>query len=254
MKRRPARTFQRSSTSLPSRNWKLLFARAIALLFFVSLAIFLWKFIRFRPIEVSCETYIHTYCQDQEEALVANLQKDSFWTLQQKQVELLQELQKISPSITALKIRRTIPGKVIVEITYAEELFPLQIQAQNYTVRQEGILTPTTDEGQPVIVLEGNTTWEQFLSVSSEKEKTLQGLRHLYKSFQNFRPLVRKIVLVSPTQIEAFPEGGGKILLHATSIEEVGKQMATLQAFFHSTTMEKRFTELDVRFEDVIVR
>ncbi|MCD8484595.1 hypothetical protein LRY65_05945 [Candidatus Woesebacteria bacterium] len=234
------------------RSWFLRLALFGALLTLVAATV---STIFFRPWRVTCVTTQNTYCSDTTEQRVQQLQQTSFWKVPQKSQQITQELLLSDSTLASIDIQRRWYGTVHVVITKAEALFPVRHRNQDYQVRANGSLTPLSAPMVPIVLLEDPT------ALSTEEPPTLlydrqdrENMAFLYAELQTLSPNIQKIIVYEKSKIEIFPEGRGSIYVRLGTEEELQRQLNTLQAIFHSTTMETDYQTLDIRFRDVIMK
>lgn len=216
-----------------------------------------WKVATLKPTLVSCVTAQHTYCPDSTEKIVQNLRQVSFWQIPQQQAAVLERLQSQNPELDTVQLQRTWKGTVDVILTYAPPAFPLRLGNEDVVIRQNGTISPQTNTAAlPVVQFLNESLWQDGERLNSQmiSPLQLQSIGFLHEQLQRFTPKMQRMVIEDINTIRVYPEGKGVILLRATSSEDVRSQLSTLQSFFHSTTMDTEFTELDVRFANVILR
>lgn len=235
------------------RSWFLRLALFGALLTLVAATV---STIFFRPWRVTCVTTQNTYCSDTTEQRVQQLQQTSFWKVPQKSQQITQELLLSDSTLASIDIQRRWYGTVHVVITKAEALFPVRHRNQDYQVRANGSLTPLSAPMVPIVLLEDPT------ALSTEEPPTLLYDRQdrenmaffVRRTANTVTKYSKKSLCMKKSKIEIFPEGRGSIYVRLGTEEELQRQLNTLQAIFHSTTMETDYQTLDIRFRDVIMK
>lgn len=197
----------------------------------------------------------NTYCLSEWNEHLSQLERTSFWRVPSRAKTLEAELSTRFPAIASVEVRRTATLGVQVVITQARALFPIQLNGKTYEVRENGLLTQR-DLDLPLIPELENASDVQDLRLSSQKwtNANLLTLETLQKDAQYFSPRIKKILLVDATKVVLYPEGHGSILIHVSTQGELARQMSTLQAFFRSSTMKDTYQELDVRFDNLVVK
>ncbi len=221
---------------------------------------FIWLFVSilfFTPRKVECITTVNTYCSQSIEQQLQGIKKRSFWRVTTVAEPLLTEITHTNTTVAAIELQRTWYGTVRATVTEAEVLFPLRIENTDFAVRSNGALTPLSSPSTPIVVLNALDLAEKngstYASVSFTEDQIVQ-LDTLHARLSNFQPNITKIVIHEMQKIEVFPDGSGPVYMHIASEEELNRQLNTLQAIFHSTTMETSYQTLDIRFRDVIMK
>ncbi len=240
---------QRQNTEHASR-WK--FFLGLGVLISV-ISVLVGSTLLYKPWQVGCSTTLNTYCSESTQNIVSQLKEQPFWDAQRNYPNLKKTILEQHPNVADVSFRRTWLASVEVIVTEAESLFPIRWNTQNFSVRSNGSLTPNSAPSIPVMMIE-----EPVFSDNPPQilytEDTLRLLATLYERLQTLSPTIQKIVVESQNEIIVSPEGYGPVYMRLGTAEELEEQLSTLQAFFHSTTMDKQYQVLDIRFRDVIMK
>lgn len=240
---------QRLQNEKKSR-WKFVVALFLAV---TTIGTSIFFILLYKPWKVECVTNLNTYCSDTTQLSLSVLQETPFWRAPQHYDQLAQDITQQHPNIAYVDFRRTWLGSIEVIVTEAKPLFPLRWNNQDYTARSNGSLTPNSAPSIPVVLVEEAVFTDDPPQIHYDPE-ALFLLSTLYNRLQNFTPSIQKIVIKNTNEIVLSPEGFGPIIMRLGTEEELEKQLSTLQAFFHSTTMDKQYQVLDIRFRDVIMK
>lgn len=207
----------------------------------------------FKPKSIECVTTENTYCRQDIQNSLQTLRSTSFFlpgkALRNKESQLAQEY----PDLVSAKLQRTITGKILATITLAQPLITLQLNGESMLIRENGYLSPGTPiDGQLIVELTATTSGQQLTQPWGSQEQ--KNLAQLADALTHFRPRIKKLTTTEPTKVIAYPEGNGPIFFRVDTHSDVSKQLSTLQAFFRSTTMEKPYQELDVRFSNLVIK
>lgn len=205
------------------------------------------------PRQIECTTSENTYCRDDLLQTLADLRQTRFFfagtALRSKEKYLLSTF----PDLLSVQIRRTLGGTLQITVTFAQPIMTVVLNGTPQTLRENGYLTPTElAEGQLIVELTASTSGQQLLPPWGSVEQ--KNLAALAQGLQHFRPRIKKIKTSDPILVMAYPEEYGPISLRADRESDPNVQLSTLQAFFHSTTMEKPYQAIDVRFAEVVVK
>lgn len=187
-------------------------------------------------------TNINTVCPPEIEKHFAALQDVPLWQIQQRFLAIWEQNQ--DPRLVTANLSLSPLQKAIVRVELADALFPLSAQGKNWQMLSNGKLLPSEEAFFPNLEFNNQEQAERL----SESER--QELKTLYQRSRTFTPRIRKILVLTSTEVEVYPENTGKILF---TLQEVERQLATLQAFFRSTTINQTYQVLDVRFSEVAV-
>ena len=201
-----------------------------------------------KPRKINCITSENTFCPKQIETAIQTLSHESFWTVPQKKSQLESEIHAFSPEFLSLDLMRTPTTAIEVVVHLAQPLFPVQIDGESFIARNNGTLTPEAEASSLPLIIRNTENWDNL----SEKELLL--LQKWYKLMQRNSLNFTKLEFISLQELRAWPEGKNVIILRADDEKWIQRQLNTLQAFFHSTTIAETYQELDVRFSDLIVK
>lgn len=155
----------------------------------------------------------------------------------------------------SLSISRTLGFSAVVTVDQAKVVFPVSIEGQTYEVRENGLLNARELENPliPVLEKEGNVQGNRLNTQIWTKER-LENVALLLKQSEFLPHRVRKILIHEPHKITITPENAGDILISIDTAQHLSEQLATLQAFFRSSTMGSTYRELDLRFAQLVVK
>jgi hypothetical protein len=195
-----------------------------------------------QPRGYECLTTVNTVCPPAIEAQFSSLRETPIWRAQKHFAELQKQntdprIMKSTFSISPLQIAQ-------VSIEIAEPLFPFSAHNQHYQLLANGQPFPSEAATFP------NLEFSSLEGVQQLSPEQQQELKILYQRLRTFTPRIRKILVLTPTEVEVYPENAGKVLF---TVQDVERQLTTLQAFFRSTTINQTYQVLDVRFSEVAV-
>lgn len=209
-----------------------------------------------KPRKIECRTQLSTTCPVSIEQGVQQLTSVRWWMVPSRAQDLRRELMQQHNTLTDLVATRRVNGTVLVTITQADPLFQMRWQNQDWQVYSTLTAQPTNK--QPPFVVQ----WQDEQGISGATQHAtliwspshLMALNHLLHKLENWYPRITKVTVLSPDMIEIFPEGKPVVALQVQNNQEVDRQLATLQAFFSSSTIDTPHQRIDVRFEDVILQ
>jgi hypothetical protein len=213
---------------------------------------------QWKPRKVECLTTEFTFCPPEVQNEVASLQSLPWWKVSQAANQKQEALLANSTEYVSVQWKWTWTGTVEFVLEPAPLLFPVRWEGQMWWVRGNESLTPLSEEVAPLPLLDFVTghlvktdTSPKIVGLSKVE---LESLAILFKQLQPIRPQIKRVAVHSGEFVELFPDGKGKIIVHIQSEDAVRQQVATLQAFFLSSTMNQAYQELDLRFENIIIR
>lgn len=207
------------------------------------------------PRSILCLTPENTYCPEEWLEPLAPLKKTSFWRLASPQPELLQSVKDAHPEITSLSIKPTLSLQAKVLVGQSRVVFPLSIEGTTYLVRENGLLTRKDMEDALIPELaRSEQKKNDTLDTTIWPTDVLQNVETLLQATRHLTPRIKKIVLIDRFTVQLYPDGSGPILVRVDSAPDIPEQLSTLQAFFRSSTMERTYQELDVRFATLVIR
>jgi len=233
--------FRQRSSVAPKRviRWKLWFSLFAGTFVLTGLG---WLLTR-QPRGYECLTHLNTVCPTEIEAALAPLGERALWRLESRNAEIIEQAQK-DPRFISADVSLSPLQIVKVKVQLAQPLFPFTAEGQNWQLLSNSQAQPTGEAAFPNIEF-GSVVQARNLSQTEKEELT-----KLYQRLRSFTPRVRKILVLTSTEVEVYPENTGKVLF---TLADVERQLATLQAFFRSTTMNQSYQVLDVRFSEVAV-
>lgn len=245
------RTMARQRFQAPRPTWIIPFIAISTTLVFVVAAVLGLTLLKPRSIE--CITTEHTYCREDIQSTLQTLDSTRFFlpgkALRVKEKELIE----MYPDLIAVELNRTLTGSIQATITLAQPLMTVQLNGQNVLIRENGYISPTPPiEGQLAVELTATQSGQQLSAPWGRTEQ--KNLAELIDALTHFRPRIKKITVQQPTKVTALPEDNGPIYLRVDEESNVAKQLSTLQAFFRSTTMDRPYQELDVRFSNLVIK
>lgn len=239
--RRTPTGFRQKSPAAPKRNirWKLWLSVVVGLFVFVFLG---WLLTR-QPRGYECLTDLNTVCPTEIETALAPLGETALWRLESRKAGIIEQAEK-DPRFISADVSLSPLQIVKVKVQLAQPLFPFTAEGQNWQLLSNSQAQPAGETAFPNIEF-GSVEQARNLSQTEKEELT-----KLYQRLRSFSPRVRKILVLTSTEVEVYPENTGKVLF---TLADVERQLATLQAFFRSTTMNQTYQVLDVRFSEVAV-
>lgn len=211
-------------------------------------------FVVLLPIRViECETDMHTYCREEQERALQSLRgRPWLWTTSLS-AQTLDSLRTTDPSLTQAHLRRGWPTQMHVTLEQAEPLLPIEHQGEKYVVHANGVLSRREDEEQPAIVLPAELVQDEKVALDSDALRQLEVLRSGIARLSAVAP-VAKITWINKHEIVVLTTGGKRWIMTLGDETTLRRQLATLQAFLQSPTIEGTYGEVDVRFKDLVVR
>jgi len=228
-----------STTPKHHMRWKLWLGILVSL---VVLGAFGWLLTR-QPRGYECLTDLNTFCPAEIEAALAPLGETPLWRLESRKAQILEQA-KTDPRFISAEISLSPLQIIKAKVQLAQPLFPFTAEGQNWQLLSNSQAQPTGETAFPNIEF-GSVAQAKALTQAEKDELT-----KLYQRLRSFSPRVRKILVLTSTEVEVYPENTGKVLFTLANVE---RQLATLQAFFRSTTIHQTYQVLDVRFSEVAV-
>lgn len=253
----PRRSFQRTpipTRSTPDQSNRLKFV-LLAAASIVAIGLLVVT-LRITPRSIECRTGISTACPTEIETELQSLKSVSWWRVPAVVASQKAQLQQKYSTVTDLTSTRRLNGTVLIILTQAEPLFITRWQGQDWQVFSTKALLPTSKQPPYVVQWqheEGVNTLSEQPSITWSTEQLI-ATQHLLQKLDALSPRVTKVTLLSPDEIEVSQESRPMIVVQVHSTQEVDRQLATLQAFFSSSTIEIPHQRVDVRFADVILQ
>ena len=200
---------------------------------------FLWQ----PPSSITCFTTNNTYCPDTVLTQLQPLQKTPWIRL--GPVFAIQREQLIAQydDIVEVELHRHPLRDIEINVEYAPALFPATVGNQHWQVLGNGYLKPISEVPLPLIRFSSE---EAIQSLSPSQR---QQFAYLYQKLLPFSPRCKFLQVNTPEEIVAEFENRGQVLLKIGDNQIIDEQLATLQAFFRSSTMDQDYKILDLRFE-----
>lgn len=239
--RRIAPTFRETTSRDRSKRpfpWRILLSIVVGGAVLSGVIFFLSR----QPRGYECLTTVNTLCPTEIERHFSSLRGTPIWKIQQHFVELQQENTDARLSQSSLSISPLQVAQVKVEL--ADPYFPFSVENEHFQMLSNGKVFSSEAATFPNLEL---ASVEQAQELSEEQREQL---KVLYQRLRTFTPRIRKILVLTPTEVEVYPENAGKVLF---TLQDVERQLTTLQAFFRSTTINQTYQVLDVRFSEVAV-
>jgi len=239
---RPRQPLPSSKPIFPTK-WKAVVILVVSLLSGAFLFYYFWQ-----PYdEISCYTNQNSHCSPEQSTDLTPLQKKSWLRVQNVFPQIEKEIIQKNQDIVAVHFRKTLPRNLEVEIVKAEALFIATSNSQNWQVYDNGFLKRVNEASLPLFLFPDEAT------LHSLPAEDYQQLAYLSSKIQNFSPRWKQITYISSNQIEAEIENRGKVLLKLGDHQTIDHQLATLQSFLRSSTMDQDYKALDLRFEGIAV-
>jgi cell division septal protein FtsQ len=239
---RPRQPLQSSRPIFPTK-WKALVILVICSLTAAALSFYFWQ----PANELSCITNQNSYCDSDQKADMSALEHAPWLRSQNLFPQIEQEIIQKHQDVVAVHFRRTLPRDLEVEVIKANALFVATVNSQNWQVYDNGFLKSVDEPSLPLILFADEQT---LRSLTSEQH---QQLAYLSSKVQNLTPRWKQVSYLSSNQIEAEIENRGKVLLKLGDNQSIDSQLATLQSFLRSSTMDQDYKALDLRFEGLAV-
>lgn len=231
--------------------WKYRFWMIILFVTFGGFAIFLWQL---PPRQLTCRTVEYTICPTAVEQQLQPLHRIPYRQLESSFTTTKSEILAKHPTLIDLALRRKLDLTIEIILTPAQPLFPVQRNTDVWLVHDTGILTIADDPRLPIVTFATESAWisdkDTFLAPKSQR----QALGQLWQSLQGFPLSFKRLELIEPTSVVGITTNSKQVIFSILSPDEVQRQLATLQSFLHSSTMEEDWHEVDVRFTDIIIR
>lgn len=197
--------------------------------------------------ELSCYTNQNTLCSPEQEAELSSLQNRPWLRVQKHYQTMETSLTQKNQDVVTVHFRKTLPRNLEVEIVKAEALFIATTGSQHWQVYDNGFFKLVEAPSLPVFRFADQSTLRSLSPEESEQ------LAYLFSKVQNLTPRWKEVAYLSRNQIEAEIENRGKVLLKLGDHQIIDHQLATLQSFLRSSTMDQDYKALDLRFEGLAV-
>lgn len=233
-----------NSQTKPSVNWlKRLLGLVIIASIFGAVMWFLWQ----PPESVECVTSHNTYCNEKVMEGLAPLSNTPWIKLSSRFATQQQQILDQNDDLVAITLRRRPLRRAEVTAEYAQPLFMATVGNQSWQVLSNAYLKPISEPTLPLMVFAD----QEFLGSLTDEQRQQYG--YLYQSLSGFSPRCKSIKVESSAEIRAEFENSGQVLLKIGSRQIIDEQLATLQAFLRSSTMDQDYNLLDLRFEGLAV-
>ncbi len=226
-----------------ARKWKQWFLMILFALTLTCFLFFLWQ----PASAIICLTNHNTYCSAEQIADLDSLKQTPWIRSANKFPRITEQITQKHQDIVDVHFRRTFPRNIEVEMVKANALFIASTPNQNWQLYDNGFLKEVTETSLPLFTFPNE---DIIRSLSSEQS---QQMAYLYQKAKDFTPRWKEIRYLSGNEIEAEMENRGKVLLKLGDDQIIDTQLATLQSFLRSSTMDQDYKALDLRFEGLAV-
>lgn len=237
-----------TTTSTPTaqaqpRWWKRVVAVLIFPLILGGIGWFLWQ----PPDEVECITNLNAYCSPDVLEKFAPLHQTPWIRLPNQFAQQREALLESFDEVVDVKLTQRPLRQAEVEIVYAQPLFTASVGDQHWQVLSNAYLKPTDEAPLPLIQFPS----EEFLLSLNQDEQNQYA--YLVSQLENLTVRSKALAVRSNEEIAAEFVNSGQVLLKIGDHQTVDQQLATLQAFFRSSTIDQDYKVLDLRFAGLAV-
>lgn len=236
--------FISSTTKLGNFKQKILKFLKISLIICLVLTM-LALVLLLKPRKIICVYTDHTYCEESISQKLTPLQSRPWWQWWFKFPDIKKQIIQQETEIVELKWRPNFSGQAEITITKAKILFPFTQGEQNFLFLSNQQTIEQEKPGSPVFIFSSN--YQNFSNTQ------IENLTLLYHQLKKISPRVTRIELTDIQNIKVKVENNPEFLLKADSLNAINSQVSTLQAFLRSSTMEKDYHLIDLRFEGQLI-
>lgn len=236
----------RLTASRPTRGgrWRarLLFIGTLLAVIGGGLA-FLWR----PPTAVQCVTTQNAYCSPEVEEYFSTLQHTPWLRVEAVFKKQQAAVQAAHDDVVSVTLHRQFWRQIEIEVEFAQPLFTATVGEHRWQVLSNATLKPIEEAPLPLLIFP-----DQNAVTSLSDEQRLQ-YAHLVEQLSRFSPRCKLIRVEANSNLTAEFENSGQVLLKMGDNQIIDTQLATLQAFFRSSTMDQAYKVLDLRFNGLAV-
>ena len=204
---------------------------------------FLWQ----APSKVECVTNLNSYCNEMIMESLKPLSNTPWVKIKSRFADQQEQILAQHDDLVAITLHRRPLHQIEITAEYAQPLFMATVDGQSWQVLSNAYLKPIEKPGLPVMTFPN----QEMLNSLSDEDR--QNYAYLYQNLSAFSPRCKSININSRAEITAEFENSGQVLLKIGDHQIIDKQLATLQAFLRSSTMDQDYNLLDLRFDGVAV-
>lgn len=199
------------------------------------------------PNSITCYTNQNTYCSDTLEPYLEQIKSKPLILLNYQLKKNMTEIINQESQIVNITGNWQPLWNYEVQVEYAQPLFIASTRNKTWTIFSAGTKKENTEQSVFKIFFESETKIDQLSK--NEREK----LTRFYQLSQDLPIKPTYFEFKSADQVELVLENGLRILLSVTDNSDPELQVATLQSFLRSSTMNQESVILDVRFDGLAI-